>query len=62
MERLRISLNGQPINLGSMEAFAFRSMGPRVLVGIDTQSGHALTKATLGLIGLFGLFGLFGKP
>jgi hypothetical protein len=37
-------------------------MGPRVLVGIDTQSGHALTKATLGLIGLFGLFGLFGKP
>ena len=43
-----------------MEAFASRLMIPRVLVGIDTQLGHASTKATLGLIGLFGLFGLIG--
>jgi hypothetical protein len=45
-----------------MEAFASKLMIPRVLVGIDTQSGHASTKAALGLIGLIGLIGLFGKP
>jgi hypothetical protein len=54
MERLRISWNGQPTSLGSMEAFASRLLVPRVLMVIDTQAGHASTKVALGLIGLIG--------